>query len=128
MAERKATVDRNTLETQISVAVNLDGTGKADFDTGIPFLEHMLDQVARHGLIDLDTTAKKTLAAFQCIYSPSSKKKVREFLSDTDIDIAHVHNFFPRLSPSIFGVFYKCKIPSVLTLHNYRIICPTSFE
>ena len=61
MAERKATVDRNTLETQISVAVNLDGTGKADFDTGIPFLEHMLDQVARHGLVDLTVTAKGDL-------------------------------------------------------------------
>jgi imidazoleglycerol-phosphate dehydratase len=52
--QRKAQVERNTLETQIRVAVDLDGTGQAKFDTGIPFLEHMLDQVARHGLIDLD--------------------------------------------------------------------------
>lgn len=57
MAERKATVERNTLETQITAAVNLDGTGAATFDTGIPFLEHMLDQIARHGLIDLDIKA-----------------------------------------------------------------------
>lgn len=57
MAERKATVERNTLETQITAAVNLDGTGVAKFDTGIPFLEHMLDQIARHGLIDLDIKA-----------------------------------------------------------------------
>ena len=57
-AERKAQVDRNTLETQISVSVNLDGTGVASFDTGIPFLEHMLDQIARHGLIDLQVRAK----------------------------------------------------------------------
>jgi len=61
MAARKATVTRDTLETQITVAVNLDGTGKADFDTGLPFLEHMLDQIARHGLIDLDIKAKGDL-------------------------------------------------------------------
>ena len=61
MSERKATVERNTLETQISVTVNLDGSGKVAFDTGIPFLEHMLDQVARHGMLDLDVTAKGDL-------------------------------------------------------------------
>lgn len=61
MAERKATVERNTLETQITASVNLDGTGVAKFDTGVPFLEHMLDQIARHGLIDLDITAKGDL-------------------------------------------------------------------
>ena len=61
MAERKATVERNTLETQITATVNLDGTGAAEFDTGIPFLEHMLDQIARHGLIDLDVKAKGDL-------------------------------------------------------------------
>jgi len=58
---RTASVDRNTLETQISVSVNLDGEGKAEFDTGIPFLEHMLDQVARHGLIDMTVKAKGDL-------------------------------------------------------------------
>jgi imidazoleglycerol-phosphate dehydratase len=52
--QRKAQLERNTLETQIRVAIDLDGTGASRFDTGIPFLEHMLDQVARHGLIDLD--------------------------------------------------------------------------
>ncbi|HKJ94541.1 MAG TPA: imidazoleglycerol-phosphate dehydratase HisB [Gammaproteobacteria bacterium] len=53
MAERTASVQRDTLETQISVSINLDGRGDADLDIGVPFLEHMLDQVARHGLIDL---------------------------------------------------------------------------
>ncbi len=57
MAERKATVERNTLETQITAAVNLDGSGAATLDTGIPFLEHMLDQIARHGLFDLEIKA-----------------------------------------------------------------------
>jgi len=61
MAARKATVTRDTLETQITVAVNLDGSGKTKFDTGIPFLEHMLDQVARHGMVDLDIKAKGDL-------------------------------------------------------------------
>ena len=57
MADRTATVERNTLETQITVSVNLDGTGTAAFATGVPFLEHMMDQIARHGLIDLDIKA-----------------------------------------------------------------------
>ena len=54
---RTAQVERNTLETQISVSVDLDGSGKSAFNTGVPFLEHMLDQVARHGLIDIDIKA-----------------------------------------------------------------------
>jgi len=58
---RSATVERNTLETRIAVSINLDGTGKAVLDTGVPFLEHMLDQIARHGLIDIEVTAKGDL-------------------------------------------------------------------
>ena len=58
---RTASIERNTLETQITVSVNLDGTGQAKFDTGVPFLEHMMDQIARHGLIDLAITAKGDL-------------------------------------------------------------------
>lgn len=58
---REATVSRDTLETQITVSVCLDGTGKAEFDTGLPFLEHMLDQVARHGMVDLNIKANGDL-------------------------------------------------------------------
>ena len=58
---RTAEVQRNTKETQIRVRLNLDGTGVAKLATGIPFLEHMLDQVARHGMIDLDIEAKGDL-------------------------------------------------------------------
>jgi imidazoleglycerol-phosphate dehydratase len=61
MAERSAEVKRDTLETQIRIRVNLDGTGKSSFKTGVPFLDHMLDQVARHGLIDLEITANGDL-------------------------------------------------------------------
>lgn len=58
---RQSQVTRNTLETKISVELNLDGTGKAELDTGIPFLDHMLDQIARHGMVDLKITAKGDL-------------------------------------------------------------------
>lgn len=61
MDQRKAKIERNTLETQISIEINLDGSGKSDFVTGIPFLEHMLDQVARHGLIDIEIKAQGDL-------------------------------------------------------------------
>ncbi|WP_020558301.1 imidazoleglycerol-phosphate dehydratase HisB [Thiofilum flexile] len=54
MTDRIAQIERNTLETQIKVRVNLDGTGVSRFNTGIPFLEHMLDQIARHGMIDIE--------------------------------------------------------------------------
>ncbi len=54
---RTAEIERNTLETQVSIKLNLDGTGAAKLETGVPFLDHMLDQVARHGLIDLEIKA-----------------------------------------------------------------------
>ena len=58
---RQAELSRNTLETRIRVKIDLDGCGRADFRTGIPFLEHMLDQVARHGLIDIEIEAQGDL-------------------------------------------------------------------
>tara|TARA_A100001037_G_scaffold70204_1_gene62796 strand:+ start:232 stop:825 length:594 start_codon:yes stop_codon:yes gene_type:complete len=61
MSSRSARVKRDTKETQISVAVDLDGTGEAKLATGLPFFEHMLDQVARHGLVDLDIEASGDL-------------------------------------------------------------------
>lgn len=59
--QRTAQVTRNTNETKIRVAINLDGTGKQSLKTGVPFLDHMLDQIARHGLIDLDIEAEGDL-------------------------------------------------------------------
>lgn len=61
MKDRIAEVTRNTSETKITVKINLDGTGKCNFDTGVPFLEHMMDQIGRHGLIDLDVSCKGDL-------------------------------------------------------------------
>jgi imidazoleglycerol-phosphate dehydratase len=58
---RTASVTRKTAETQISVSVDLDGTGQAKLATGVPFLDHMLDQIARHGMVDLDIGAKGDL-------------------------------------------------------------------
>ena len=55
---RQADVTRNTSETQIQITLNLDGTGKAELASGVPFLDHMLDQIARHGMIDLKVIAK----------------------------------------------------------------------
>ncbi len=61
MSKRCATVERKTLETRISITLDLDGSGQAHLNTGLPFLDHMLDQVARHGLIDLDIQAEGDL-------------------------------------------------------------------
>jgi imidazoleglycerol-phosphate dehydratase len=61
MAHRTAEIERNTSETEIRISLDLDGEGKGVFDTGVPFLDHMLDQVARHGLIDLEVRARGDL-------------------------------------------------------------------
>jgi imidazoleglycerol-phosphate dehydratase len=83
MAERKASVERDTLETQIKASINLDGTGKARFDIGVPFLEHMLDQIARHGLIDLDiesaraTCISTITTPWRTSASPSARRSAK---------------------------------------------------
>lgn len=61
MSQRTAFKERDTLETQISIRLNLDGEGKSSFQTGVPFLDHMLDQVSRHGLFDIQIEAKGDL-------------------------------------------------------------------
>jgi len=61
MSTRAAQADRKTAETQIALSVNIDGSGRADLATGVPFLDHMLDQVARHGMLDLEIQAKGDL-------------------------------------------------------------------
>lgn len=61
MSDRTASVERNTKETRIKVSVNLDGTGEFSMKSGLPFLEHMLEQVARHGLVDLEIVAEGDL-------------------------------------------------------------------
>jgi imidazoleglycerol-phosphate dehydratase len=70
MAARSATITRNTLETQIEVAVNLDGSGKFDAETGVPFLDHMMEQIARHGLFDLHIQANGDLQQLKILVSP----------------------------------------------------------
>jgi imidazoleglycerol-phosphate dehydratase len=61
MNARSATIARNTLETQIEVNINLDGTGQFEAVTGVPFLDHMMEQIARHGLFDLTVKANGDL-------------------------------------------------------------------
>ncbi len=61
MIQRKASIDRDTNETQIKISINLDGSGQSQLDSGIPFLDHMLDQIARHGVMDIDIKAKGDL-------------------------------------------------------------------
>ena len=63
--QRSARIERKTKETEVRVALALDGTGKAQVDTGIPFLDHMLDALARHGLLDLDVRARGDLEVDQ---------------------------------------------------------------
>lgn len=61
MANRKTTIERNTRETRVRVSIDLDGRGQSKLDLGVPFLEHMLDQIARHGMIDMDISASGDL-------------------------------------------------------------------
>jgi glycosyltransferase involved in cell wall biosynthesis len=66
-------------------------------------------------------------AAFQVVYNPSARRAVAKKLAEFAPDVVHIHNFFPLLSPSIFDACRDAGVPSVITLHNYRILCPTAF-
>ena len=74
---RQADVVRNTLETQISVKLDLDGTGKATLATGIGFFDHMLDQVARHGMLDLEISARGEVSAALTFENPHAAAELR---------------------------------------------------
>jgi len=69
---------------------------------------------------------RKIITAILVHYSPSMKKYVKNYLKNSSADIVHVHNFFPRITPSIFDSSRASNVPTVMTLHNYRIVCPTS--
>lgn len=75
---------------------------------------------------DINSLASKVSVGLSCHYSRANKKKVESFLEGGGVDVAHVHNFFPQLTPSIFDAFMEKKVASVLTLHNYRMVCPTA--
>ena len=68
----------------------------------------------------------RTRTAFQAVYNPLARRALARKLADFSPDVVHTHNFFPLLSPSIFDACLDAGVPSVLTLHNYRILCPTA--
>ncbi|TMH82892.1 MAG: imidazoleglycerol-phosphate dehydratase [Betaproteobacteria bacterium] len=98
MPPRSATADRKTTETQIALSVDVDGSGRADLATGIPFFDHMLEQLARHGMLDLDIRAKGDLQS-RVVIDFSGRpgleyhvKFKRALIGDFDVDL--VHEFF----------------------------------
>ena len=74
---RSASIERNTLETQISVSIDLDGSGVSRLDTGVPFLEHMLDQIARHGMIDLEIAALGDIRKYMVAFAAAAYQNPR---------------------------------------------------
>ncbi|MCF6202672.1 MAG: imidazoleglycerol-phosphate dehydratase HisB [Methylococcaceae bacterium] len=124
MSQRKAQVERNTLETQIKIDINLDGSGKASFSTGVPFLDHMLDQVARHGLIDLNIVAKGDLEidAHHTVedIGITLGQAFKKALGDKKGIVRYGHSYVPldeALSRVVIdfsgrpGLFYEVKFP-----------------
>ena len=87
---RQAEITRNTLETQITVRLDLDGTGQGKFATGVPFLDHMLDQIARHGLIDLDVQAIGDLHI-----------DAHHTVEDVGITIGHAEQLIPQYDAAL---------------------------
>jgi imidazoleglycerol-phosphate dehydratase len=117
-------VERNTLETQIKIKINLDGTGKSSFQTGVPFFDHMLDQVARHGLIDLDINAKGDLEidAHHTVedIGITLGQAFKQALGDKKGIVRYGHSYVPldeSLSRVVIdfsgrpGLFYQVKYP-----------------
>src|SRR5947209_7074827 len=69
---------------------------------------------------------REAATALQVIYNPFARRALARKLAEVAPDVVHVHNFFPQLSPAIFDACRDAKVPSVLTLHNFRILCPTA--
>jgi imidazoleglycerol-phosphate dehydratase len=124
MTQRTAEVERNTLETQIKITVNLDGTGETSFQTGVPFLDHMLDQIARHGMIDLKIKAKGDLEidAHHTVedIGITLGQAVSKALGDKKGIVRYGHSYVPldeSLSRVVIdfsgrpGLFYDVKFP-----------------
>ncbi len=130
MNQRIVEVERNTLETQIKININLDGTGKSSFQTGVPFLDHMLDQLARHGLIDLDINAKGDLDidAHHTVedIGITLGQAFKQALGDKKGIVRYGHSYVPldeALSRVVIdfsgrpGLFYQVKYPRAAIGH-----------
>lgn len=133
MDQRISEVERNTLETQIKIKINLDGNGNSLLSSGIPFLDHMLDQIARHGLIDLEITANGDLAidahhTVEDIGITFGQAFVRA-LGDKKGIVRYGHAYIPldeALSRVVIdfsgrpGLFYDVKFPRA-TIGNFDV-------
>lgn len=124
MRQRRVEVERITLETQIKIKINLDGTGKSSFQTRVPFLDHMLDQVARHGLVDLDIIANGDLQidAHHTVedIGITLGQAFKQALGDKKGIVRYGHSYVPldeSLSRVVIdfsgrsGLFYQVKYP-----------------
>jgi len=85
--------------------------------------EVQIFQENNDGIATWSDAVKTTL---QCVYSYSAARDVRKLIDEFEPDLAHIHNFFPRVSPSVHYACHEAKIPVVQTLHNYRLLCPAS--
>ncbi|KAF3982105.1 MAG: imidazoleglycerol-phosphate dehydratase HisB [Methylococcales symbiont of Hymedesmia sp. n. MRB-2018] len=124
MRQRIVEVERNTLETQIKIKINLDGSGASSFQTGVPFFDHMVDQVARHGLVDIDIKAKGDLEidAHHTVedIGITLGQAFKQALGDKKGIVRYGHSYVPldeALSRVVIdfsgrpGLFYQVKYP-----------------
>ncbi|KAF3978024.1 MAG: imidazoleglycerol-phosphate dehydratase HisB [Methylococcales symbiont of Iophon sp. n. MRB-2018] len=124
MRQRIVEVERNTLETQIKIKINLDGSGESSFQTGVPFFDHMVDQVARHGLVDIDIKAKGDLEidAHHTVedIGITLGQAFKQALGDKKGIVRYGHSYVPldeALSRVVIdfsgrpGLFYQVKYP-----------------